>query len=237
MSKLSHALAMLALSSLGAAATQADAAIALGSTTVTLDLAGLDPTGVPVGQTDFNLTPITLGGKSAPQFYFVTEGLSAVDSTSGVVSHVAIDVLVTAQSVSATPNFGMDQSGAMIVNPYAGSAYQSSGIGVKSATPGLPTHGETFTRSASATGLYKSPYTVDGQDQSGQQLPSPLYLHVNFDPAGKTYVGSFKTSADGGLASITFNAVPEPEAWALLVVGAGITGAALRSRRRGLIVT
>jgi hypothetical protein len=58
------------------------------------------------------------------------------------------------------------------------------------------------------------------------------YAHVEFDPAGTEYVGTFTISSDGGLASISYAAAPEPEAWALLVAGVGLAGGALRRSRR-----
>jgi hypothetical protein len=50
------------------------------------------------------------------------------------------------------------------------------------------------------------------------------------DPAGALVPGSYTGYAFDSV--LTISAIPEPEAWALIVSGAGFVGGALRSRRR-----
>ncbi len=247
MSKLSYTLAMLALSGVGAA-SQASANI-----TETLNIPAPDPTNITATSTFFDLTPITLAGKGAPQFYFGFEYIPCSGTCTGNGSkYVAFDVLFTASSLSQITDFGTDGNGNTIVNPYAGSAYSNSSIGTKSLTPGIPSHSETFTKTAAATGLYANPktYTPDGgspidisninglgyavQQKTGQ---SDYYIHVMFDPAGTTYRGTVHVDGAGGLTTVTYNAVPEPEAWALLIAGTAMAGGAMRSRRRKAALT
>ena len=238
MSKMSFALSMLALSGM---AGQAAAVITSGGatsnvTTTTLNLPGVDPSSLGVDQFSFSITPITLGGKSAPQFYFLTEGIGSADnSVDGGVIHTGIDILLTAENVSGLADFGTAPDHSAIANPYAGTPFSTSSFGVKTITPGLPTLGEGFHGSFGLTGLYKGPTTFNDQPFSGNLLPllaggDPIYVHVKFDPNGANYIGSFATSPDGGVATVSF--VPEPDVWALLIAGAAMTGGALRSRRR-----
>jgi hypothetical protein len=60
-----------------------------------------------------------------------------------------------------------------------------------------------------------------------------FFLHLQFqDDSGNNYVGTADFAGNATLKSITYGAVPEPEAWALLVGGLGLAGGALRRRRR-----
>jgi hypothetical protein len=232
MRKFSYVLSMLTFSAFAGASAHAGASVPGGPTTTDLNLPGIDPSGLESGQTSFSVTPITLGEKSDPQFYFLAFGGASTDTNTGVVSHGGVDFITTAKFISDTPNFGTDANNQPIVNPYYHTPYSSARVGIKSLTPGLPAHGESFTKGANLTGVYKSPHVVDNVDQSGQLVPSPEFVHVHFDPAGQNYIGTFQNSADGGVASITYAAAPEPEAWALLIAGTAMVGGAMRSRRR-----
>jgi len=64
-------------------------------------------------------------------------------------------------------------------------------------------------------------------------------LSVNFGPtaAGQRmylHVGGFTTASAGGLYSgaVSVSPVPEPEVWAMMLVGAGLVGVRLRSRSK-----
>ena len=100
-------------------------------------------------------------------------------------------------------------------------------------TDALPTAGETFSQTDITT--WTNTATTD-----------PWY-HVEFTvpelsitgPAGSTtYLGTIQIDANGNqeLDQIRYTplAVPEPEVWALMILGLGATGAALRGRRRAL---
>jgi len=58
------------------------------------------------------------------------------------------------------------------------------------------------------------------------------YYHLRFDLDGLTRYG-YATVSNGGttLDSVTY-AVPEPSSWALMILGFGATGAAMRRRRQ-----
>jgi hypothetical protein len=136
------------------------------------------------------------------------------------------------------------------LDPYYQTAYSNSGFGVKSLTPGLPAAGETFTKStAIGTGLYESPKFVTPTggvltDISNiNEIPYDLsykipgftgdiYSHVGFQANGQNYIGTFHIDNPGDVVSITYNVVPEPEAWALLIAGTAMVGGAARARRR-----
>ena len=45
-------------------------------------------------------------------------------------------------------------------------------------------------------------------------------------------MGYAYVDAGGTLDYVTYEAVPEPAAWALLIAGVGLAGAAVRTRRR-----
>ncbi len=91
--------------------------------------------------------------------------------------------------------------------------------------PGLPTAGETYdTQSVKTAGFACG-------------IPCSYgYFHLKFKDAGSGYVGTAYVDADATLETITFDqaafAVPEPDAWALLIAGLGMTGAVMRRNRR-----
>jgi hypothetical protein len=93
-------------------------------------------------------------------------------------------------------------------------------IGQFTSTPGLPSPGETINDPK-----FKTAY-------NGVPTTGGPYLHLKFDADGTTYLGTaLIDSTTATLDSITYEAVPEPEAWLLLIAGAGMTGAALRRRQ------
>jgi hypothetical protein len=85
--------------------------------------------------------------------------------------------------------------------------FQNSSIGLKTSTPGLPGLGETF---FSNDPPLKFPYA----------LVYKIISRIS-DLQGL-----------GTIDSITYIAVTEPDAWALLIAGSAVAGAALRIRRR-----
>ncbi|HEY1560859.1 MAG TPA: PEP-CTERM sorting domain-containing protein [Caulobacteraceae bacterium] len=60
----------------------------------------------------------------------------------------------------------------------------------------------------------------------------PTDLQIEFTAGGTTYWGLADFAQSGELETISFDAVPEPEAWALLLAGIGLAGGALRGARR-----
>jgi len=96
----------------------------------------------------------------------------------------------------------------------------NSGVGLKSSTPGLPAPGETY----DSTTKYAT--AVEGD------LLTPAYIHLDFIFDGQEYIGVANIDATGTLDSIQYTAVPEPEAWALLIAGAAFAGGALRRARQ-----
>ncbi|MBW8814483.1 MAG: PEPxxWA-CTERM sorting domain-containing protein [Caulobacterales bacterium] len=89
----------------------------------------------------------------------------------------------------------------------------------------LPNSGETFDSTSVKT------------YQQAAFLPTSAgdtYYHLTFDAQGANYLGTAKITGDHTLESIAYtpnDAVPEPESWALLILGAGLAGAALRHQR------
>jgi hypothetical protein len=60
----------------------------------------------------------------------------------------------------------------------------------------------------------------------------PAYYQLAFVDGTQQYVGYAFVDAADTLETITYEAVPEPAAWALLIAGMGLAGAAVRTRRR-----
>jgi hypothetical protein len=94
-------------------------------------------------------------------------------------------------------------------------------IGETTTTPGLPSPSESF-----STGAYNA------TDTSGMGPGVTDYVHLFFVTDGTTYLGTAMFDGSGDLESITYEAVPEPEAWALLLAGVGLAGGALRGARK-----
>jgi len=125
-------------------------------------------------------------------------------------------------------------------------------IGLFTYDSAMPTANESFTTNpenmyTKAQVVYDSGATSFG----GAPVVPPIqesyplrsgFLHLKFVTGGNTYLGlaKFDNSNNPGLSYIDYEAlasptaVPEPESWAMLIAGFGLTGAALRrSRHRG----
>lgn len=98
-------------------------------------------------------------------------------------------------------------------------------LGGWSATPSLSASGQKFsTDSVEVAVKNNGKYSALGD-----------YLHMEFAANGVEYLG-YAAFDSSGLESITYApAVPEPASWALLLAGVGLTGAAMRRRRRGAV--
>lgn len=95
----------------------------------------------------------------------------------------------------------------------------NSALGLKTSTPGWPAPGESYIHNSYTTDLKGEP--------SGAS-----YIHLTFTSGSTTYTGVAFVDAAAELETISYAAVPEPEAWALLIAGAALTGGALRTARR-----
>jgi hypothetical protein len=230
MSRIAHGLAMLAAG--GATGLAGPALAAYPVQTVTLD--------IPIDTTpnSSSITPIVLAGGLGPQFYYETE--TQTDTGPSGDDTLEYGVLYQANFVStSTP-------------------YENSAIGIKSSTPGVPAFDEPFFKSAEAplpvavtygfdetAGVSYMPYfeaelAAIGSGSSTKPMltsgpATDLYLHTIFEADGTIYVGTFYTDTAGVLESVSYEQVPEPDAWALLIAGTALTGAALRTRRRGRV--
>lgn len=125
-------------------------------------------------------------------------------------------------------------------------------LGITSDMAGLPAAGETFTNKEVKTS-FSPPIGPGGPliESSGLDLSTQsgadLFVHLAFKSDGVLYVGTadvggdttlksidYETAKDGGFGNI---AVPEPDVWAMLIAGLGLTGAALRQRRGQLALS
>jgi len=81
----------------------------------------------------------------------------------------------------------------------------------------------------------KTAYNVNikGSHYKGIGNPGDGYVNLKFTEGSQGYHGFADITPDGALHSITYSpGVPEPAAWALMIAGFGLTGAALRRRRQ-----
>jgi hypothetical protein len=130
-------------------------------------------------------------------------------------------------------------------------------VGEKTTTPGLPSPGESYFKRPSAIapvklGGYQDVtqgvnfipsfvYYLDYEllnSEKPTSIPgsvstalSDYYLHITYSSDGTQYYGTMNFDSAGDLLSATYITAPEPEAWALLIAGAGLAGGALRRRR------
>lgn len=95
----------------------------------------------------------------------------------------------------------------------------NSALGLKTTTPGWPSPDESFAGDSYITDFKGTSY-------------GPSYIHLTFTSDSTTYTGVAYIDAAAELETISYAAVPEPEAWALLIAGAALTGGALRAGRR-----
>jgi hypothetical protein len=133
--------------------------------------------------------------------------------------------------VGSTPQFDYGatsfKSSNFETNSFVNGGMPNAFIGLKTSTPGLPAPGESYNPDQTYLTDFKG--TVYGA--SGNDTAS--YIHLMFDSGGTTYIGTAYIDASAELETITYEAVvPEPDAWALLIAGAALTGGALRTRRR-----
>ncbi len=116
-------------------------------------------------------------------------------------------------------------------------------LGDTSDTAGLPASGETFTNKEVKTSYLPASGPFGFSTATGNDL----FVHLAFRSDGVTYVGTADVGGDTTLKSIDYEtakdagfgniAVPEPEVWAMMIAGLGLTGAALRQRRGQLALS
>jgi hypothetical protein len=72
---------------------------------------------------------------------------------------------------------------------------------------------------------------------NGLTLVSSNFQGLTYSLAGDTLTVNWDGTTGGGYyqADFTFNGVPEPATWAMMITGFGMAGVALRRRRRGLV--
>lgn len=103
-----------------------------------------------------------------------------------------------------------------------GKAFTASKIGSVSSSAYYPTSASNLTTSVDTTnGYYGITFTLGKMHYSGW---------VEIDQNG-THISAYDYKQASSVAS---SAVPEPAAWALMILGLGATGAALRQRRKGV---
>jgi hypothetical protein len=125
-------------------------------------------------------------------------------------------------------------------------------LGLTSDTAGLPTAGETFTSkqvktSFSISGPLSAPSIGGAGPDLSTETGNDLFVHLAFKSDGVLYVGTADVGGDTTLESITYEtakdggfgniAVPEPDVWAMMIAGLGLSGAALRQRRGQLALS
>lgn len=121
-----------------------------------------------------------------------------------------------------------------IPNTLEGKALSGNTVGAVSATPYFPTAASTDqikTRDLTTDGYYGLYFTAGGSSSGG---PVPI------EAAPTQYTGYALVDRGGThISEIEFqavsSAVPEPESWALMLLGFGAAGAALRQRRRASV--
>ncbi len=78
----------------------------------------------------------------------------------------------------------------------------------------------------------KTAYAI-GPKYKGIGSPGDGFVNLKFTEGTQGFHGVADITSDGTLHSITYSAgIPEPAAWALMIAGFGLTGAALRRTRR-----
>ncbi len=103
-------------------------------------------------------------------------------------------------------------------------------------TFGTQNSGAIAAGNSSATIDPTASYASGSEKEAG--LAGNYYSHIQLsfeNDDGVTEYGYASFTRDGSLKSITYDsvsAVPEPSSWALLIAGAGLTGAVMHRRKR-----
>jgi hypothetical protein len=238
--KLAHVIAA-ALVTLGAAAAQAASVEAIGNATV-------QPGGVRTGGSGINFFNIEGADYGSFASYgairFDLSSLKAgFDAQYGVGGWVVDSVMLS-----------LTQSNAAFTNDGGVAVYFTNNDGVSLSAPSPLTYdgfaadfadaqsvtSYTFTQVSSGTVDSYTLFSRSGTNSAGGNAlmadilaDSTMTLALRETDAGvaATYAGFNNNSYAGPTLSISVTAVPEPEAYALLLAGLGLVGAAARRRR------
>lgn len=179
--------------------------------------------GVLAGKGSFS-NRVTLGANSglAPG-----SGVGALTFTGGLTWGPGARYEVEVQNAAGTPGVGWDTT--LVSGPLSFTATLGSPFTI-------------FLRSLDGTGqpgnaLNFDPYRAYSWTiLSANSLPGFGAAAVTLDTSGflsPVNGGQFKLDANGGTLAVTFTPVPEPETWALLVIGLGAAAWTRLRRRRG----
>jgi hypothetical protein len=159
-------------------------------------------------------------GAQATTVIATTLNLAPGNTTPDYLELTPAGVVVTSNPKmgNALASYGYFGGGADTL--FQANPFKTDHIGLVTTTPGLPTLGETF------------PNTSFNATVSGVGPGVTEYVHLEFITFGQEYLGEATFGADGTLNSISYAAVPEPAAWALLLAGFGMAGAAARTGRK-----
>ena len=238
MKKISYILGMLAAGgAMGAAANAA-------ATTVTLNL--------PLSS-DASVTTITLAGAIDPQYEYGSfanipgaTGNSALDS--GIVSYLynfsapGHNLSSIRQIASSTTknDIGLVVGESQGAAPLTFQQWLACGSSCVKSNYGFPVAGIVSGPDASPTGGNEYFYLLFTNTANPASNDDIFFGYATIGspsdarppPHGVTGGGVLGGADPTELVSITYNAVPEPESWALMLAGAGLVGGALRANRR-----
>ena len=175
----------------------------------------------------YTLAMLSLGG-------LATAGAASAVTPVTVTLNIAGDVANSGFTpIDLVGGTGTESNPQFEYGNYFGYPYLLSGPFTTAYTKGFiaSQYGAVGDKSSTNPGV---PVFSDVVDQSPAEpiLGEPTYFQLAFDNGSQEYVGYGYVDSSETLEYITYEAVPEPAAWALLIAGVGLAGAAVRTRRR-----